>query len=196
MRKLMTACGLAMTAMTVWAQPAIPRDNALEAKVEKTLAKMTLDEKIGQMLELNLDVMGNMKVKNAKVDREKVRSVLQQYGRSAEEVEAMTKMTDQEIIDKLGSFPIDIYQGETQREWQLNETMLDTLISKWKVGSILNAPGTRAPSVEQWQKWIRLIQEKSMKYLGIPDIPLPTAHQHGCHVQHRTGVQGCRDYSL
>ena len=72
MRKLMTACGLAMTAMTVWAQPAIPRDNALEAKVEKTLAKMTLDEKIGQMLELNLDVMGNMKVKNAKVDREKV----------------------------------------------------------------------------------------------------------------------------
>ena len=178
MRKLMTACGLAMTAMTVWAQPAIPRDNALEAKVEKTLAKMTLDEKIGQMLELNLDVMGNMKVKNAKVDREKVRSVLQQYGRSAEEVEAMTKMTDQEIIDKLGSFPIDIYQGETQREWQLNETMLDTLISKWKVGSILNAPGTRAPSVEQWQKWIRLIQEKSMKYLGIPDI-YGLDHNHG-----------------
>ena len=178
MRKLMTACGLAMTAMTVWAQPAIPRDNALEAKVEKTLAKMTLDEKIGQMLELNLDVMGNMKVKNAKVDREKVRSVLQQYGRSAEEVEAMTKMTDQEIIDKLGSFPIDIYQGETQREWQLNETMLDTLISKWKVGSILNAPGTRAPSVEQWQKWIRLIQEKSIKYLGIPDI-YGLDHNHG-----------------
>ena len=178
MKKLMIACGLTLTALTAQAQPAIPRDNALEAKVEKTLAKMTLDEKIGQMLELNLDVMGNMKVKNAKVDREKVRSVLQQYGRSAEEVEAMTKMTDQEIIDKLGSFPIDIYQGETQREWQLNETMLDTLISKWKVGSILNAPGTRAPSVEQWQKWIRLIQEKSMKYLGIPDI-YGLDHNHG-----------------
>ena len=157
---------------------AIPRDAALEAKIEKTLARMTLDEKIGQMLELNLDVMGNMKVKNAKVDREKVRSVLQQYGRSAEEVEAMTKMTDQEIIDKLGNFPIDIYQGDTQREWQLNETMLDTLISKWKVGSILNAPGTRAPSVDQWQKWIRLIQEKSMKYLGIPDI-YGLDHNHG-----------------
>ena len=157
---------------------AIPRDADIEAKIEKTLARMTLDEKIGQMLELNLDVMGNMKVKNAKVDREKVRSVLQQYGRSAEEVEAMTKMTDQEIIDKLGNFPIDIYQGDTQREWQLNETMLDTLISKWKVGSILNAPGTRAPSVDQWQKWIRLIQEKSMKYLGIPDI-YGLDHNHG-----------------
>ena len=44
------------------AQPAIPRDAALEAKVEKTLARMTLDEKIGQMLELNLDVMGKMTV--------------------------------------------------------------------------------------------------------------------------------------
>ena len=112
------------------AKPAIPRDEALEARVEKTLAKMTLDEKIGQMLELNLDVMGNMKVENAKPT------------------------------------------------WQLNETMLDTLISKWKVGSILNAPGTRASSVEQWQKWITLIQEKSMKYIGIPDI-YGLDHNHG-----------------
>ena len=57
-------------------KPAIPRDAALEAKVEKTLKKMTLDEKIGQMLELNLDVMGKMMVENAQVDREKVRSVI------------------------------------------------------------------------------------------------------------------------
>ena len=99
-------------------KPAIPRDAALEAKVEKTLAKMTLDEKIGQMLELNFDIMGR--------------------------------------YDATG-------------KWKLNEQMLDTLISKWKVGSILNAPGSAA-SVAQWQQWIRLIQEKSMTYLGIPDI--------------------------
>ena len=160
------------------AQPAIPRDAALEAKIEKTLARMTLDEKIGQMLELNLDVMGRMTIENAKVDREKVRSVMQQYGRSDAEVKEMLKMTDQQIIDKLGAFPVDIYKGDTKRVWQLNETMLDTLISKWKVGSILNAPGTRAPSVDQWQKWIRLIQEKSMKYLGIPDI-YGLDHNHG-----------------
>ena len=160
------------------AQPAIPRDAALEAKVEKTLARMNLDEKIGQMLELNLDVMGKMTVENAQIDREKVRSVLQQYGRSDAEVKEMLKMTDQQIIEKLGAFPVDIYKGDTKRVWQLNETMLDTLISKWKVGSILNAPGTRAPSVDQWQKWIRLIQEKSMKYLGIPDI-YGLDHNHG-----------------
>ena len=157
---------------------AIPRDAALEAKVEKTLSKMSLDEKIGQMLELNLDIIGKMTVENAKVDREKVRSVLQQYGRSTEEVEAMLKMTDQEIIDKLGAFPVDIYQGETKRIWKLNETMLDTLISKWKVGSILNAPGSRAATVDQWQQWIRVIQEKSMKHLGIPDI-YGLDHNHG-----------------
>ena len=110
--------------------PAIARDAKLEAKVEKTLAKMTLDEKIGQMLELNLDVMGKMTVENEK------------------------------------------------RVWKLNETMLDTCISKWKVGSILNAPGTRASSVEQWQEWIQLIQKKSMKYLGIPDI-YGLDHNHG-----------------
>ena len=114
--------------MAVSAQkPAIPRDVALESKVQKTLSKMTLDEKIGQMLELNLDIMGR--------------------------------------YDATG-------------KWQLNETMLDTLISKWKVGSILNAPGTRAASVEQWQKWIQLIQKKSMKYIGIPDI-YGLDHNHG-----------------
>ena len=140
--------------------------------------KMTLDEKIGQMLELNLDVMGNMKVENAKVDREKVRSVMQQYGTPKAEADAVLKMTDAQIIERFGSYPVDIYQGDTKRVWQLNEVMLDTLISKWKVGSILNAPGTRAPSVEQWQKWITLIQEKSMKYLGIPDI-YGLDHNHG-----------------
>ena len=165
----------------VWAQlrkPAIPRDEKLEAKVEKTLSKMSLDEKIGQMLELNLDVMGKMTVENAKVDRDKVRSVLQQYGRSTKDIEDLLKMTDEQIIERLGSFPVDIYKGETKRVWKLNENMLDTLISKWKVGSILNAPGTRAPNVEQWQQWIGVIQEKSMNYLGIPDI-YGLDHNHG-----------------
>ncbi len=160
------------------AKPSIPRDAALEAKIEKTLSKMTLDEKIGQMLELNLDVMGKMAVENAKVDREKVRQVLQQYGRSDKEVAAMLKLSDQQIIDQLGNYPVDIYQGDTKRVWKLNETMLDTLISKWKVGSILNAPGTRAATVGQWQEWIRLIQKKSMKYIGIPDI-YGLDHNHG-----------------
>ena len=172
-------------AVIVQAQkPAIPRDAALEAKIEKTLAKMTLDEKIGQMLELNLDIIGKMTVENAKVDREKVRSVMQQYGRPESEVKEILKLTDQQIIDRLGSFPVDIYQGDTKRVWKLNEEMLDTLISKWKVGSILNAPGTKAPTVAQWQEWIKLIQKKSMKYLGIPDI-YGLDHNHGV-----TYVQG------
>ncbi len=124
----------------VWAsaqatRPAIPRDAQLEAKVEKTLAKMTLDEKIGQMLELNLDIMGSY---------------------------------------------------DASGQWQLNETMLDTCLSKWKVGSILNAPGTRAATVDQWQKWIRLIQKKSMKYIGIPDV-YGLDHNHGVtYVQNGT----------
>jgi beta-glucosidase len=172
---------IALTCAVVVAQAqqaAIPRDAQLEAKIEKTLARMTLDEKIGQMLELNLDIIGKMTVENAKVDREKVRSVLQQYGRSTQEIDDMLKMTDQQIIDRLGAFPVDIYQGETKRVWKLNEVMLDTLISKWKVGSILNAPGSSAASKEDWQKWIRLIQEKSMKHLGIPNI-YGLDHNHG-----------------
>ena len=128
MRKTIFTMLLCTTTVVAAAQkPAIPRDEALEAKVEKTLAAMTLDEKIGQMLELNFDIMGGYE------------------------------------------------QGSG---WKLNETKLDTFINKYKVGSILNAPGTRAHTVEQWQKWIRLIQEKSMKAIGIPDV-YGLDHNHG-----------------
>ena len=179
MKKSFLTMLLVGSVVLAWAQrPAIPRDAALEKKVEKTLAKMTLDEKIGQMLELNFDVMGKTTVENAKVDREKVRSVMQQYGAPQTEVDGVLKMTDQQIIERFGSHPVDIYQGDTKRVWKLNETMLDTLISRWKVGSILNAPGTRAATVEQWQKWIQLIQQKSMKYIGIPDV-YGLDHNHG-----------------
>ena len=128
MRKSLFCIILATSSLVAVAQrSAIPHDAALEKKVEKTLSKMTLDEKIGQMLELNFDIMG-------------------------------------------------IYTPDGK--WQLNETVLDTCLSKWKVGSILNAPATRAATVEQWQEWIRLIQAKSMKYLGIPDI-YGLDHNHG-----------------
>ncbi|MBR5653959.1 MAG: glycoside hydrolase family 3 C-terminal domain-containing protein [Prevotella sp.] len=165
-------------------RPAIPRDAALEAKVEKTLSKMTLDEKVGQMLELNLDVMGRMTALNPKVDRSKIRQALQQYGRTDDEITKVLQLSDQEIIDRLSPLGFDIYTGDTKLEWKLNEQMLDTIISKWKVGSVLNAPGTRAPTVAQWQQWIPLIQKLSMKYIGIPDI-YGLDHNHGV-----TYVQG------
>ena len=137
-KKLLLVMSVGLFTYSSYAQkPAIPRDAALEAKVEKTLSKMTLDEKIGQMLELNLDVIGKMTMPtNAKVE------------------------------------------GQVKPEWKLNETMLDTLISKYKVGSLLNAPGTRAATIAQWQEWIRIIQKKSMKYIGIPDI-YGLDHNHG-----------------
>jgi beta-glucosidase len=69
-------------------------------------------------------------------------------------------------------------QGTAKPVWKINEMMLDTLISKYKVGSILNAPGTRAATIDQWQQWIQLIQKKSMKYIGIPDI-YGLDHNHG-----------------
>ena len=50
---MLTGAGMLM------ARPAIPRDPEIEKKVEATLKKMNLDQKVGQMLELNLDVFGH-----------------------------------------------------------------------------------------------------------------------------------------
>ncbi|MBR6962324.1 MAG: glycoside hydrolase family 3 C-terminal domain-containing protein [Prevotella sp.] len=182
MRKTFLTSVMLCATVGMWAQssvkPAIPRDEALEARIEKTLAKMTLDEKIGQMLELNLDVMGKMTAVNPKIDRSKIRHSMQQYGRPDSEIEAFLRMSDKELIETMERLNLNIYADGTVLKWKLNETMLDTIISKYKVGSILNAPGTRAPTVAQWQEWIGLIQKKSMKYIGIPDI-YGLDHNHG-----------------
>ena len=100
--------------------PAIPSDPVIEANIQQRLKKMTLEEKIGQMCEITIDVV---------TDFEKSRD------------------------------------GFT-----LSEAMLDTVIGKYKVGSLLNVPLSVAQKKEVWAKAIRQIQEKSIKEIGIPCI--------------------------
>ncbi len=100
--------------------PAIPSDPVIEANIQQWLKKMTLEEKIGQMCEITIDVV---------TDFEKSRD------------------------------------GFT-----LSGAMLDTVIGKYKVGSLLNVPLSVAQKKEVWAKAIRQIQEKSIKEIGIPCI--------------------------
>ena len=102
---------------TAQQQPAIPRDEQMEQQIEQWLQKMTLDEKVGQMCELTIDV-----------------------------------------IQKRG-------EG-----FQIDEAKLDSVITKYKVGSILNVPNGLAVGRDEWQRIIKRIQEKSMKEIGIPCI--------------------------
>ncbi|MDO4164253.1 MAG: glycoside hydrolase family 3 N-terminal domain-containing protein [Bacteroides sp.] len=122
-RKLILSLALSGFVLGAVAQtaPAIPRDEKIEKQVEKLLKKMTLDEKIGQMCELTIDVLQ---------DR----------------------------------------TADPSKGFQLSEAMLDSVIGKYKVGSILNVPNGVAQSVEKWQEIIKRIQEKSMKEIGIPCV--------------------------
>ena len=152
-------------------EPAIPQDPQIEKNIQDWLKKMTLDEKVGQMLELNLDLVGSVQIKgDAKVDRKKLHEVLSQFGNSTpEQIAEVMAMSDEEVKEKLGGYGLDIYESNTVREWTINEAALDSVIGKWKVGSILNAPG-HALTPEHWQTIITKIQEKSMEYIGIPCI--------------------------
>lgn len=99
--------------------PVIKSDPKIEAQVEQTLKKLTLEEKIGQMMELVTDLFG--------------------------------------ANDKNGVFYID-------------EHKTDSILSRYKIGSILNAPNTCAPTAKQWEKYIAQIQKISMKCIGIPCV--------------------------
>lgn len=59
--------------------PAIAADPAIEAAVEKTLAGMSLEEKIGQMTQLTIDVLGHFEGDDFIVDDEKLQEAIGVY---------------------------------------------------------------------------------------------------------------------
>ena len=120
MKKLLLSISMLAFAYTTSANvPVIKSDPKIEAQVEQTLKKLTLEEKIGQMMELVTDLFG--------------------------------------ANDKNGVFYID-------------EHKTDSILSRYKIGSILNAPNTCAPTAKQWEKYIGQIQKISMKRIGIPCV--------------------------
>ncbi len=120
MKKILLSISLLALAYTASANvPVIKSDSKIEAQVEQTLKKLTLEEKIGQMMELVTDLFG--------------------------------------ANDKNGVFYID-------------EHKTDSILSRYKIGSILNAPNTCAPTAKQWEKYIAQIQKISMKRIGIPCV--------------------------
>ena len=120
MKKLLLSISMLALAYTASANvPVIKSDPKIEAQVEQTLKKLTLEEKVGQMMELVTDLFG--------------------------------------ANDKNGVFYID-------------EHKTDSILSRYKIGSILNAPNTCAPTAKQWEKYISQIQKISMKRIGVPCV--------------------------
>ena len=120
MKKILVSISMLALAYTASANvPVIKSDSKVEAQVEQTLQKLTLEEKIGQMMELVTDLFG--------------------------------------ANDKNGVFYID-------------EKKTDSILSRYKIGSILNAPNTCAPTAKQWEKYLQQVQTISMKRIGIPCV--------------------------
>lgn len=71
--------GLAGMASTFAATPAIPADPEIEAAVEATLARMTLEEKIGQMTELAIDLFGEMKDGQFVINTDRLNEAIGKY---------------------------------------------------------------------------------------------------------------------
>ena len=78
---LCAACVLLATVVVAQKlTPAIPYDKKLENKVERTLRKLTLEEKVGQMCELTIDVLtDNSRKDTAVLNEEAVAKVIDRY---------------------------------------------------------------------------------------------------------------------
>lgn len=87
----------------------------------------------------------------------------------------MSKMSLEEKVGQMAQYTIDLagkggnafYSDEP---FEIDPLMLDTVLGKYKVGSILNTSNNRARTTEVWEKTIRAIQERAIKETGIPVI--------------------------
>lgn len=173
-KKVFLSLVLATSMFTATAQqvaPAIPRDEKIEQQVESWLQKMTLEEKIGQMCELTIDVLQQrtnpfegLNMENLKVAD--LQKILKKYS-IEKEFDLSGGIPDKDVMMKIY---MRIQGIESQKGFQLSEAMLDSVIGKYKVGSILNVPNGKAQTVQKWQEIIKRIQEKSMEEIGIPCI--------------------------
>lgn len=151
--------------------PAIPRDEKIEQQIETLLKKMTLDEKVGQMCELTIDLLQKRANPFAGLDPKNItvndlKKIVKKY-KLEKEFKLGKEMPSQEVMMQLY---MRIQGIENAKGFQLDEAMLDSVIGKYKVGSILNVPNGVAQSVEKWQEIIKRIQEKSIEVMGIPCV--------------------------
>lgn len=78
-RRLFVSVIAGIAGFTPAAFAAIQKDQKIESAVEKTLSRMTLDEKIGQMTEIAIDVVGTWSPNGFSVDPEKLQNVIGKY---------------------------------------------------------------------------------------------------------------------
>lgn len=152
------------------AGPSIPRDEKIEQQIEKHLRRMTLDEKVGQMCELSIDLLQKRVNPFAGLDprtatKADIERILEKYG-----IEKEFDLSGGLSQETMMAIYMRITAIENASGFQLNEAMLDTVIGTYKVGSILNVPAGVAQTPEKWREIIGRIQEKSMEAIGIPCI--------------------------
>lgn len=150
--------------------PSIPRNEKIERQIEKQLRRMTLDEKVGQMCELSIDLLQKRTNPFAGMNphtatKTDIEQLLKKYG-----IEKEFDLSDGLSQETMMGIYMRIMGIENAAGFQLDEAMLDTVIGTYKVGSILNVPASVAQTPEKWQEIIRRIQEKSMETMGIPCI--------------------------
>ena len=67
---LAALCAASACTRTPVHSPSIPKDPDIERQIDRIMSGMTLDDKVGQMLQINLDILGGYAMKDGKVDWE------------------------------------------------------------------------------------------------------------------------------
>lgn len=81
----------------------------------------------------------------------------------------LSKLTLRQKAGQMVELVADLFgHNDAKGVFHIDKARTDSLLSRYQIGSILNAPNTMAPTAAQWQEIINDIQKSSMKNIGIP----------------------------
>ncbi len=81
----------------------------------------------------------------------------------------LNKLSLEEKAGQMIQLVTDLFGGnDANGVFHIDQHKTDSIFKNYKVGSILNAPNTTAPTGKQWEDYVARIQKSSMKQIGIP----------------------------
>ena len=152
-------------------------DNKLEKQLEKTLSQMTLDQKIGQIIQLEINQITYYHPEYELTTlvgcgADRLGALIEKAGLGSRyHAEEMVRNLDPDDFATVYPFYLLSVDLAATEDFIPDEKKMETVFGQYHVGSLINMlGGMYASNLDVWQRSIARMEEASLRYNGLPLI--------------------------
>ena len=147
---------------------------SVEKQVDKIVSGMTLEQKIGQMIQLEVNLVTYFEFEFQRLmtlGPEKLGRIIEEHGLSSQyDASAMFSALDPQDASTVYPFYFLSLALTSGQSFSLDKDKVKNVFGTYHVGSILNMLGSEAAGLGLWRSTISQLEDASVEYNGIPVI--------------------------